>query len=156
MSPHTAMSAQALSKLTGHKIGLSEWFPVTQDAINLFADVTRDWQDIHVDAVTAAQGPFGGTIAHGFLSLSLLSAMFENGGPQISDLSMAMNYGFNRIRFLTPVRSGQRVRGKFALKDMTERKPGQWHLVLDVEIQVEGGEKPAAIAEWIVLCLTTS
>ena len=109
------MTLNDLRALVGKQIGLSDWITVDQARIDAFAAVTEDHQFIHVDPARAAQTPFGGTIAHGFLTLSLLSAMHYNAIPDIAGTLHAVNYGFERIRFLSPVRSGVRIRGRFVL-----------------------------------------
>ncbi len=133
----------------GEDIGTSRWFVVDQERIDRFADVTEDHQFIHVDPEAAAKTPFGGTIAHGFLSLSLLSAMGADVFLKPDTLKMAVNYGFERVRFLSPVRSGKRVRGHFVLASFDEKKPGQWQFVHKVTVEIEGEDKPALTAEWI-------
>ena len=135
----------------GTDLGASSWIAVTQNDINAFADVTGDRQFIHVDPDMAAQTPFGGTIAHGFLTLSLLSQM----GAQVmlipDTTRMVVNYGFDRVRFLAPVRSGKRVRGHFRLASMEEKRPGQWQSLHNVTVEIEGEDKPALTADWIGL-----
>lgn len=130
---------------------ISDWFTVTQDTVNQFADVTLDHQFIHIDPERAkAETPFGGPIAHGFLTLSMLSHLAEKGGmPAMDGIAMGINYGFDKIRFLTPVRVGSRIRGKFTFSEFTERKPGQFQLTNDVEVDIEGLEAPALVAKWL-------
>ncbi len=129
---------------------VSDWILVDQAMIDKFADATGDHQFIHVDPARAAKTPFGGTIAHGFLTLSLLSMMGQNtDAPQIEGRRMGVNYGSNRVRFLNPVRSGKRVRGRFKLMSFDEKRPGQWQQVHEVTVEIEGEDKPALIAEWI-------
>ena len=135
----------------GSEIGVSPWIEVSQQAINSFADITGDHQFIHVDPEAAAQTPFGGTVAHGFLTLSLLSQMAAHVMLTPDGLKMAVNYGFDRIRFLAPVRSGSRVRGRFTLAAMDEKRPGQWQFVHQVSVDIEGEDKPALSADWIGL-----
>nr|WP_173426262.1 MaoC family dehydratase [Sphingomonas hengshuiensis] len=131
---------------------VSDWVEVTQAMIATFADATGDHQFIHVDPERAAQTPFGGTIAHGFLSLSLMPMLAaRSGAPSITGATMGVNYGGNKVRFLTPVRSGKRVRGRFTLRKFVERKPGVWEQVQDYTLEIEGEDKPALIAEWIAL-----
>lgn len=131
---------------------VSDWVEVTQAMIDTFADATGDHQFIHVDPERAAQTPFGGTIAHGFLSLSLMPMLAaRTGAPPIAGATMGVNYGGNKVRFLTPVRSGKRVRGRFTLRKFVERKPGVWEQVQDYVLEIEGEDKPALIAEWIAL-----
>ncbi len=129
---------------------VSGWMTVSQAMIDRFAEATGDHQFIHVDAERAAQTPFGGTIAHGFLTLSLASALAaDTDQPPIAGLKMGVNYGANRVRFLNPVRSGKRVRGRFKLLSIEEKRPGQWQQVNEITIEIEGEEKPALVAEWI-------
>jgi acyl dehydratase len=135
----------------GSEIGLSEWILVDQKAIDAFAEVTGDHQFIHVDPEAAAKTPFGGTVAHGFLTLSLLSQMAAQVMLVPEGLKMAVNYGFDRIRFLAPVRSGKRVRGRFTLASAEEKRPGQWQFVHAVAVEIESEEKPALTADWIGL-----
>ena len=131
---------------------VSDWVEVTQTMIDQFAEATGDHQFIHVDPVRAAQTPFGGTIAHGFLSLSLMPMLAaRTDTPAIEGVKMGVNYGGNKVRFMQPVRSGRRVRGRFKLLKFTERKPGVWEQVQEYTLEIEGEEKPALIAEWIAL-----
>jgi acyl dehydratase len=138
----------------GTELGLSPWILVDQAAIDTFAEVTGDRQFIHVDPAAAAATPFGGTVAHGFLTLSLLSQMAAHVMLVPAELKMAVNYGFERVRFIAPVRSGKRVRGRFALARAEEKRPGQWQFVHNVTIEIEGEDKPALTADWIGLIFT--
>ena len=133
----------------GTEIGVSAWIPIDQRAIDRFADVTGDHQFIHVDPEAAAKTPFGGTVAHGFLTLSLLSQMAAGVMLIPPGIRMAVNYGFEKIRFIAPVRSGKSVRGRFTLVSAEEKRPGQWQFVHHVVIEIEGEEKPALTADWI-------
>ena len=129
---------------------VSDWVEVTQEMIDKFADATGDHQFIHVNPQMAAMTPFGGTIAHGFLTLSLmplLSSKTEQ--PTIEGVKMGVNYGGNKVRFLQPVRSGKRVRGRFKLLSFEEKRPGQWQQTNEFTVEIEGEDKPAMIAEWI-------
>ena len=135
----------------GMLLGVSDWIVIEQGIIDQFADVTRDWQFIHIDPVRAKETPFGGTIAHGLLTLSLVSAMSFTAVPAIAGAQMVINYGFNSIRFISPVLSGSRVRGSFTLKQFVERQPRQWQSTLDVRVDIENALKPALIAEWLTL-----
>ena len=135
----------------GREVGGSSWLVVDQARIDAFADATEDRQFIHTDAAAAAQGPFGETIAHGFLSLSLLSRMAAEAMLLPEGLKMAVNYGFDRVRFLAPVRSGRRVRGRFTLDSVEEKAPGQILMRHTVTVEIEGEEKPALTAEWLGL-----
>ena len=135
----------------GQLLGCSGWLDVTQDRIGQFADATDDHQFIHVDPELAAQTPFGGTIAHGFLSLSLLSRMAADVMLIPDTTRMAVNYGLDRVRFLAPVRSGKRVRGHFTLAGADQKAPGQLLIKHDVTVEIEGEDKPALTAEWLGL-----
>ena len=135
----------------GSEIGVSPWILVDQAAIDKFADVTGDHQFIHVDPAAAAQTPFGGTVAHGFLTLSLLSQMAAHVMLVPEKRKMAVNYGFDKVRFIAPVRSGKRVRGSFRLTSAEEKRNGPWQFVHAVTVEIEGEEKPALTAEWIGL-----
>src|ERR1043165_7155768 len=138
----------------GTEIGVSGWIPIDQKAIDTFADVTGDHQFIHVDPEAAAKTPFGGTVAHGFLTLSLLSQMAAGVMLVPPTIRMAVNYGFEKIRFIAPVRSGKRVRGRFTLVSAEEKRPGQWQFVHHVTVEIEGEDKPALVADWIGLIFT--
>jgi acyl dehydratase len=135
----------------GSEIGVSDWILVDQARIDAFAEVTEDRQFIHVDPEAAALTPFGGTIAHGFLTLSLLSRMAAEAMLVPDTFRMGVNYGFDKVRFLAPVRSGKRVRGRFTLLRAEEKRPGQWELLHRVDVEIEGEEKPALVADWIGL-----
>jgi len=135
----------------GQEIGVSPWRVVSQEMIDKFADATDDHQFIHVDPVRAAETPFGGTIAHGFLSLSLLSALAYEAIPPIEGVNIGVNYGFDRVRFASPVRSGARIRGRFKLAEVTTRPSGWVHLNYDVTVEIEGSKKPALTARWLTL-----
>ena len=133
----------------GRETGISPWIPVTQEMINIFADVTGDHQFIHVDPEAAKATPFGGTVAHGFLTLSLLSRMAADAMLRPDGIRMGVNYGFEKVRFIAPVRSGKRVRGRFRLDGFDEKRPGQFQFVHNVTVEIEGEDKPALIADWI-------
>lgn len=137
--------------LKGKDLGASEWIEVTQERIDRFADVTEDHQFIHIDPARAKETPFGTTIAHGYLSLSLLSKMAYDVMPGIAGSKMGVNYGLNSVRFLAPVKSGKRVRGHFHMKDVTERAPGVFQSTVEVKVEIEGEDKPALAAEWVTL-----
>src|SRR5438309_11145857 len=138
----------------GEEIGISDWLTVGQARILAFADATDDRQFIHIDPAAAAHTPFGGTIAHGFLSLSLLSRMGAEAMLIPEGVKMAVNYGLDRVRFLAPVRSGKRVRGRFTLDSVEEKAPGQWLFRHTVTVEIEGEDKPALSALWIGLIFT--
>ncbi|UDF28239.1 UNVERIFIED_ORG: MaoC family dehydratase [Roseateles sp. XES5] len=136
----------------GKEIGVSRWFTVDQAMIDRFADATEDHQFIHTDPVrAAAETPFGGTIAHGFLTLSLLSAMNYDCLPRIVEQTMGINYGFEKIRFITPVKSGARVRGRFTLAEARFRGAGMVTIRYDASVEVENERKPALTADWITI-----
>ena len=135
----------------GQEVGVSDWLEVNQARINAFADTTDDHQFIHVDPEAAMFTPFGGTIAHGFLTLSLLSRMAADAMLRPEAVKMGVNYGFDKIRFLAPVHSGQRVRGRFVLSSFEEKRPGQFQFTHQVTVEIEGEDKPALIADWIGL-----
>jgi len=138
----------------GEEIGISTWFAIDQDRIAAFADATEDRQFIHLDPDAAAQTPFGGTIAHGFLTLSLLSRMAAEAVLVPPSTKVVINYGLDRVRFLAPVRSGKKVRGRFVLEGVEERPGGQILLRHRVTIEIEGEDKPALSAQWLVLLVS--
>jgi acyl dehydratase len=138
----------------GSEVGVSGWLTIAQERIDAFAEATEDRQFIHIDPAAAAQTPFGGTVAHGFLTLSLLSRMAAEAMLVTDGLKMAVNYGFDRVRFLAPVRSGKRVRGRFILDSTEEKAPGQWLMRHNVTVEIEGEDKPALTAEWLTLIFT--
>ena len=138
----------------GSEVGVSSWLTMDQARIKAFADATEDRQFIHVDPEAAAKTPFGGTIAHGFLTLSLLSRMAAEAMLVPDGLRMAINYGLDRVRFLAPVRSGKRVRGRFTLDSLEEKAPGQWLLRHTVTVEIEDEDKPALTAQWLGLMFT--
>lgn len=145
--PTMVQGAEGLRALVGRQVGYSEWMEVTQDQVNGFADVTGDHQWIHVDAVRAAAGPFGGTIAHGFLTLSLIPRVL----PQVLDVrgfSMGVNYGLDRVRFPAPVPVGSKLRGGVVVEDVTEVGGGV-QTTLTVTFEVEGGDKPVCVARFL-------
>lgn len=144
------ITPQELQTKVGEHLGTSDWVLVDQEMINKFADATGDHQFIHVDEEKAKLTPFGGTIAHGFLTLSLLPLLgASTDGPKVGGVKMGVNYGCNKVRFLSPVRSGKRVRSHVKLLELDEKRPGQWQQTNEVTVEIEGEEKPALIAEWI-------
>jgi acyl dehydratase len=152
--PAVSVSLDDLRSLIGQEIGASSWWTVDQERIDRFAVVTGDHQFIHVDPARAsAETPFGGTIAHGFLTLSLLSAMGQEALPVVKGRSMGINYGLDRVRFLSPVPVGVRVRGRFTLAEITARSDRQVLLRYQVIVDIEGADKPALAAEWITLAV---
>jgi acyl dehydratase len=137
--------------LIGTETGLSDWILVDQTMIDAFANATDDHQFIHVDPVRAAQSPFGGTIAHGFLTLSLLSTMNYKCLPKVREQTMGINYGFDNVRFVAPVRSGARIRGHFILSDARFRGAGMLMTSYEISIEIENERKPALTAKWITI-----
>ncbi|MCH9643069.1 MAG: MaoC family dehydratase [Actinomycetia bacterium] len=132
----------------GEQLGPTEWLDITQDRVNLFADATDDHQWIHVDPERAAGGPFGGTIAHGLLTLSLIPH-FTQQLYRVGNVAMAINYGYNRVRFITPVRVGARLRARAEIASVAQLD-GAVQATLNTTVEIEGSEKPAAVAESIV------
>lgn len=128
----------------------SAWFLIDQALVDVFADVTGDRQYIHIDPERAAHTPFGGTIAHGFLLLALLPQLHaQSDRPAIAKVSMAINYGFDRVRFVSPVRTGSRVRAHFTVERLAQVRPGEWEQELDVRLEIENAERPAVAARWL-------
>jgi len=138
-----------ITALVGKAMGSSSWVMIDQARIDQFAAVTNDHQFIHVDPVAAKATPFGGTIAHGLLTLSLLPSMIYEVIPVVDGTQLAANYGYNKVRFITPVRSGSRIRAHFKLLDFTETKPRRWQQIIEATVEIENEEKPALIAEGI-------
>ncbi len=138
-----------LPELVGREVGISRWIEVDQARIDAFAEVTEDRQFIHIDPEAAKATPFGGTIAHGFLTLSLASAMSYDALPPLEGVVMGVNYGFDKLRFLAPVPAGSRVRGRFRLLSVEDKGGGRWLLKHELTVEIEGGDKPALIAEWL-------
>ena len=147
------MSQQILDA-TGDDLGYSEWFPIDQDRVNAFADVTLDHQYIHVDPERAAATPFGGTIVHGFLTTSLLVHLATSIALQPDNVVMGINYGFNKLRYLSPVPVGGEIRAHVIVADVVEKQPGQYLLTYDVTVEIKGHDKPALVAEWLNLLIT--
>ena len=147
-------SVEALKAQVGKEIGVSAWHEITQGMIDRFAEVTDDPQFIHIDPVRAkAETEFGGTIAHGFLTLSLLSVFGREAVPPIAGRKHGINYGFDRVRFMAPVKSGARVRGRFTLKEVTARAGNLVQFRFAVSVEIEGSPKPALIADWLTLAV---
>ncbi|AHZ71278.1 MULTISPECIES: MaoC family dehydratase [Pseudomonas] len=141
-----------LKDYVGKELGRSEWLTIDQERINLFAEATGDYQFIHVDPVKAAQTPFGSTIAHGFLSLSLIPKLMEDILILPQGAKMVVNYGLDSVRFIQPVKVNSRVRLKVDMNEVIEKKPGQWLLKATATLEIEGSDKPAYIAEPLSLC----
>jgi acyl dehydratase len=146
-----ALNADELRALIGSEIGTSPWILLDQQRISGFAVLTEDEQFIHTDPEMAATTPFGGTIAHGFLLLSMLSRMSYDTLPAIAGASMSVNYGFDRVRFLSPVRAGSSVRGRFTLSDVQAKGERDVMLRVAVAIEIDGAAKPAVVADWLIL-----
>ena len=147
--PTRSASIDAMKKAIGSTIGVSQWVRIDQAMIDAFAKLTNDTYFIHVDPDRAKrETPFGGTIAHGFLTMSLLANMAYEACPWVEGTKNGLNYGFNRLRFVAPVPTGSRVRGSFVLKSF-EVQPARWSLAYDVTVEIEGAGKPALVAEWL-------
>ncbi|QOL81757.1 MaoC family dehydratase [Pseudooceanicola spongiae] len=144
----TTLTREEYQAKLGQPIGTSRWYEITQDRIDQFAGCTEDHQYIHIDPARAADSPFGGTIAHGFLTLSMLSAMVYE-MPSIEGVVMGVNYGLNKVRFISPVRSGARIRGHFTLTQIDDIRPTEIQTTMTVTVEIEGQEKPALVAEWL-------
>jgi acyl dehydratase len=147
------MELDALEARVGEAFAPSKWVEISQKRIDRFADVTEDWQFIHLDPERAAQTPFGGTVAHGYLTLSMLSTMAYDAIPRIEGARASVNYGFDRIRFLAPVRAGRRVRAHFTLQAVERRGDDRVLLRIGVEVEIEGEAKPALSADWLTMHL---
>lgn len=148
--PHLPVAE--LLQSVGKELGRSQWLKIDQARINLFAEATGDFQFIHVDPQKAAQTPFGSTIAHGFLTLSLMPKLMEDILVLPEGLKMVINYGLDSVRFIQPVKVDSQVRLKVDLVDVTEKRPGQWLLKATATLEIDGEEKPAYIAEPLTLC----
>ncbi len=140
-----------ISDFVGKETGVSDWVTIDQDRIDQFADVTEDHQFIHIDPEAAAKTPFGTTIAHGFLSLSMLSRLARGSVVVLEGVKMGVNYGFEKVRFVNPVKSGQKIRGRYTLMSADSKVPGQWTLKYAVKVEIEGETKPALVAEWLTM-----
>ena len=145
------IKAEDLSSLVGKELEPSPWIEITQERVNQFAEATNDFQFIHVDPERAAQTPFGGPIAHGFLSLSLLSYLNAQQAVLPENTVMSINYGSDKVRFLAPVRVGKRIRSKQTVLEVTEKNPGQWLIKNAVTVEIEGEETPALVAEILAM-----
>lgn len=147
--------ADSLLDMVGADLGSSEWFRVDQERVNQFADVTLDRQFIHVDPAAAAATPFGGTIVHGFLTMSLLVHLAGQVSLRPDNMAMGLNYGFDKLRFLAPVPVGSEVRANVSVADIVEKSPGRFLLTYDISVEIRGQEKPALIAKWLNMIITT-
>ncbi|UPJ39796.1 MaoC family dehydratase [Bradyrhizobium sp. 40] len=146
------ITLQAYQAMVGKEIGVSSWHLVDQPRIDTYADVIEDHQFIHVDPERAKkETTFGTTIAHGFLTMSLLSIMSYEVMPVIAGTTIGVNYGFDKLRFISPVRSGKRVRGRFVLAEAKLRKPNELQSRTNVTVEIEGEDKPALVADWLGL-----
>lgn len=146
------MNPQEIAAMVGQHLATSEWVEMSQERINQFAEATGDNQFIHVNEEMAKMTPFGGTIAHGYLTLSMLPYLGANSDmPRIDGIKMAVNYGGNKTRFIAPVRSGKRIRAHWKLLEMVEKRPGQWQQTTEITMEIEGEDKPAFICEWMTL-----
>lgn len=147
----TSITAKDLPSLVGSELESSDWFEITQAQVNQFADATHDHQFIHVKPLRATFTPFRGTIAHGFLVLSMISHLAQQNAVRPDGLKMALNYGSDKVRFLTPVRVGKRIRARQRIIDVTEKKPGHWLVKTEITIDIEKEDKPALIAEMLAM-----
>ncbi|MGJ8626161.1 MAG: MaoC family dehydratase [Sulfitobacter sp.] len=145
------MTQDELIAAQGQEIGHSGWYTMDQARIDTFADVTEDHQFIHIDPVRAADTGFGGTVAHGMLTLSMISGMAYAALPLLAGQSASVNYGFEKVRFITPVRSGARIRGRFVLTEAKVRAGDKLMTRFDVEVEVDGESRPALTADWLIL-----
>jgi acyl dehydratase len=149
------VNASDLSDYIGKEVGVTDWIEIDQDRINKFAEATGDHQYIHIDPERAAQTPFGTTIAHGFLTLSLMSMLSSmNGGLKLANTVMGINYGLDKVRFINPVKVNSKIRARFVLSSGEEKKPNHYLLKHTVTVEIEGEEKPALIAEWLGMTVT--
>ena len=146
-----SVSLEAYRQMIGQEIGVSSWHLIDQKRIDLYADVIEDRQFIHVDPERAKETAFGTTVAHGFLTMSLLSVMSHEVVPPVAGVTMRVNYGFDRLRFISPVKSGSRVRGRFTLTEATLRKPGELLSRTAVSVEIEGEKRLALAADWLAL-----
>lgn len=150
------MPRDKLMEMVGDELGTSGWFTIDQDRIDRFADVTVDHQFIHVDEDRAAATPLGGTIAHGFLTLSLITHLTSEIGVLPENTQMVFNYGLDRLRFINPVRAGSRVRAHTRLMDVSEKQPGQLLIKTGVTVEIDGQDKPALVAESLMMAVTAT
>ena len=146
---------EEMTSVVGTKFEPGEWLEITQDQINVFADCTEDHQFIHVDQEAADKGPFGATIAHGFLTLSLLTKLVEGNGIYPEGIVMGLNYGFDKVRFLAPVRSGKRVRAHIEIAGVDQKDDNRFLVKQAITVEIEGEDKPALIAEWLSMVITS-
>jgi acyl dehydratase len=144
-------SPSSLKDLVGQELAVTDWFNITQERVQQFADATLDHQWIHVDVERARrESPFGAPIAHGFLTLSLLSHLMHEAMEIKQGLRLAVNYGLNRVRFVSPVRVGSNIRARMALQSLKDVPPNGMEVVFNATVEVEGGDKPCCVADWVV------
>lgn len=149
----TVVPKEDMLKSIGTKFEPGPWVDMPQERVNNFADCTEDHQFIHIDEEKAAQTPFGGTIAHGFLTLSMLVKMCEENGVVPENIVMGLNYGFDKIRFLAPVRVGKRVRANVEIMDITQKDDNRFLIKQGISVEIEGEETPALVAEWLSMVI---
>ncbi|MFQ3323480.1 MAG: acyl dehydratase [Pseudomonadales bacterium] len=142
---------EKLADYIGKELDAGDWFTITQDQVNTFADATLDHQFIHIDEEKAKETPFGGTIAHGFLTLSMLVHLTENCSIVPENIVMGVNYGFDKVRFINPVRVGSEVRAKVTIADVTHKDGGQILIKQAISVEIKGQDKPALIGEWLLM-----
>jgi acyl dehydratase len=150
----TVVPKEKMTSMAGTRFEPGEWITIDQDRINAFADCTEDHQYIHIDEERAAQTPFGGTIAHGFLTLSMLVKMMEGVGLMPENVVMGINYGFDKIRFLAPVRAGKRVRVRAEVVSVEQKDDNRFLVKQGISVEIEGEETPALVAEWLSMVVT--
>ena len=146
--PRRQLALAQYRRFLGQEIGSSRWIDISQDRINAFAAATDDWSDIHVDS-ERAEAVFGGTVAHGFLTLSMISAMAIDALPEIEGRRMSVNYGFEKVRFVAPVPSGSLIRGRFVLTEVIDHRPSHVIMRSTVTVEIKGCEKAAVVADWL-------
>lgn len=148
-------TAETIRPLINTEVGLSDWVTITQDMVTQFATITGDPVEIHTRPEIGRLAGFGGTIAHGLLTLSMIGGLCTSMQVYMQGLTMGLNYGFNKVRMLAPVKTGSRIRGRFTLKAMEQKAPGQWLQTTEVVIEIEGQSKPAIVAEWLGMQFTS-
>ena len=148
------LAPEAAKALVGTDLGASDWYLIDQEMVNKFADLTNDHQFIHVNPEAAKMTPFGGTIVHGFFTLSMLAGLQPEGAIVLEGIKMGVNYGCDRIRFLEPVPVGSRIRARHKLKAIEDKGGGRWLLTSEITIEIEGKDKPALIADWLGMQFT--
>lgn len=151
----TSITAEEFSTLAGRDLDPSDWLEITQDRVNQFADATNDHQFIHTDAEKAAKTPFGTTIAHGYLTLSLLSYLLTQNSIAPEGTVMGLNYGSDKVRYLAPVKVGQRIRAQQRILEVAEKRPGQWLCKIGVTVEIDGESVPALIAEILTMFIVS-